>query len=99
MTYVVTWRYAIGDEKVADEQVAVARPVWLKHGAKSLRCYGVGSGPNIGQWIIAAEFPDAETFGRAQDAVRQSNEFKSWTAANRAAKNIPVDCGHLRERP
>lgn len=98
MTYVVTYRYAIGDEKVADEQVAVARPVWLKHGAKSLRCYGIGSGPNIGQWIIVVEFPDAETFGRAQDAVRQSNEFKSWTAANRAAKNISVDCAHLRER-
>lgn len=98
MTYVVTWRYVIADEKVADEQVAIARPMWLKHGAKSLRCFGVGSGPNIGQWIIAAEFPDAETFGRAQDAVRQSAEFKSWTAANRVAKNISVDCSHLRER-
>lgn len=98
MTYTVTWRYAVADEKVGDEAVALARPVWLKHGAKSLRCLVFGSGPNIGQWIIVAEFPDGATFGRAQDAVRQSDEFKKWTAANRTAKNIAVDCTHLRER-
>jgi hypothetical protein len=46
---------------------------WLKHSAKGLRCCAVGSGPNIGQWIVAAEFPDAETFGQSQDAVRERN--------------------------
>jgi hypothetical protein len=30
--------------------------------------------------------------------VRQSDQFKSWAAANRAAKNIPTDCALLRER-
>lgn len=90
MTYVVTYRYAIGDEKVADEQVAIARSAWLKQGRNAYAAMEFGSGPNIGQWIIAVEFPDAQTYGRAQDVVRQSSEFKSWTAANRAARNVSI---------
>lgn len=73
VTIVTRWT---GSAEAAAQAGKLAKPLWMKHGAKDLRMSQIYTGTYSGQWIVATIFDDLGAYAKAQAAVVGSAEYK-----------------------
>ena len=97
MTIVATSRWKVPNAATGQKWAKIALEHWRKSGATTGRVFRAMTGPNVGDWLFAVEFPDLATFETARTAFRARPDFAQMGEELAKAGDIQMDAGFLEE--